>query len=106
MDVDLLDGSKIKNYWCIFYIVFIIDFFCQLFQNVRDELILIGFINASVLSLIIAFKLMEFENRVDKLKFLTQQQTALNILTNYIIFKKITVNEHNNLFINDSIFND
>ena len=48
---------------------------------------------------------MEFQNRIDQLDFPKQQQTALDILRDYMISKSIIVIEHDDLFIGDVIFN-
>ena len=48
---------------------------------------------------------MEFQNSMDQLEFPKQQQTALNILRDYMISKSTTVIEHDDLFIRDVIFN-
>ena len=42
---------------------------------------------------------------MDKLDLSIQQQTALNLLIDYMIFKSNTVIEHNDLFIGDVICN-
>ena len=49
---------------------------------------------------------MVFQNKIDQLDFLQQQQTDLNILRDYMISKSIAVIEHNDLFYGDLIFND
>ena len=49
---------------------------------------------------------MVFQNRIDQLDFPQQQQTDLNILRDYMIFKSIAVIEHNDLFYGDLIFNE
>ena len=48
---------------------------------------------------------MELQNKMDQLDFPKQQQTALNILRDYMISKSITVIEHNDFFINDATIN-
>ena len=48
---------------------------------------------------------MEFQNRMDQLDFPKQQQTALNILRDYMISKSITIIEHDDLCIGDVIIN-
>ena len=48
---------------------------------------------------------MVFPNRMNQLDFVKQQQTALDMLRDYIIFKSITVIEHD-LFFGYAIFND
>ena len=48
---------------------------------------------------------MELQNNIDQLDLPKQQQIALNILRDYMIFKSITVIEHDDLIICDAIFN-
>ena len=62
-------------------------------------------ITYSVLSSIGAFELMEFQNRLEQLDFPKKQQTALNILRDYMISKNIAVIEHEDFFIGDANFN-
>ena len=59
-----------------------------------------------MLSSIGAFELMVFKNRMDQLDHFKQQQTALNILRDFMILKSITVIEHDDLFFGNAIFND
>ena len=49
---------------------------------------------------------MEFQNKIKQLNFPKPQQTALNILRDYMIFKNIAVIEHDDFFINDTICNN
>ena len=49
---------------------------------------------------------MKFQNKLEQLDFPKQQQTALNILRDYIISKNIAVIEHDDFFIGDAILND
>ena len=63
-------------------------------------------ITDSVLSSIGAFELIMFQNRMDQLDFPKQQQTALDMLREFMIFKSITVIEHDDLLFGDVIFND
>ena len=49
---------------------------------------------------------MVFQNRMDQLDFPKQQQTALDILRDFMFFKGITVIEHDDLFYGDAIFTD
>ena len=58
-----------------------------------------------MLSSIGAFELMEFQNKIDKLDFPKHQQTALEILRDYMISKSIIVIEHDDLFIGNVIVN-
>ena len=46
---------------------------------------------------------MAFQNRIDQLDFVNQQQTLLNNLKEYMIFKRIAVIEHDDLFIGNAI---
>ena len=78
-DVDLLDGDKTKDHWCICFLVPIIEAFSMSFQDFLEKFILRVLITDSVLSSIGAFKLMVFQNRIDQLDFPQQQQTYLNI---------------------------
>ena len=56
------------------------------------------------LSFIDAIQLMVFHNKLDQLDFLKQQDTALEILIDFMFVKGITVIEHDALFIADAIF--
>ena len=49
---------------------------------------------------------MLFQNRMDQLDFPKLQQTALDMLRDFMILKSITVIEHDDLFFGDAIFND
>ena len=60
----------------------------------------------SVLSAIGDFELMVFQNRIDQLGYPKQQQTALDILRDFIILMSITVIEHYDLYFGDAILND
>ena len=95
---DLLDGDEIKNHWCIRFVVPIIETFRMSFHDFLDKFIRRVLITDSVLSSIGPFELMVFQNRIDQLDFHQQQQTALNILREYMISKSITVIEHDDLF--------
>ena len=46
------------------------------------------------------------KNKMDQLDFFKQQQTALDILRDFMFLKGITVNEHDDLFFGDVIFAD
>ena len=105
-DVDLLDGGKTKDHWCIRFLVPIIEAFNMSFHDFLEKFIRRVLITDFVLSFISAFKLMVFQNRIDQLDFSEQEQTNLNILRDYMISKSIAVIEHNDLFYGDLIFND
>ena len=47
-----------------------------------------------------------FQNRMDQLDFRKQQQTALDMLRDFIILKSITVIEHDDLVVSDAMFNN
>ena len=49
---------------------------------------------------------MVFQNRMDQLDFPKQQQTALDMLRDFMILKSITVSEHDDFFVGYAIFND
>ena len=49
---------------------------------------------------------MVFNNRIDQLNFPKQQQTALDILRDFMFLTGITVIEHDDLFIADAFFAD
>ena len=105
-DVELLDGGKTKDHWCIRFLVLIIEAFSMSFHDFLEKFIRRVLITDSVLSSIGAFELILFQNRIDQLDFPQQQQTDLNILRNCMISKSIAVIEHNDLFYGDLIFND
>ena len=105
LDVELLDGGKTKDHWCIRFLVAIIEAFSMTFHEFLEKFIRRVLITDSVLSSIGAFELV-FQNRIDQLDFPQQQQTALNILKDYMISKSIAVIKHNDLFYGDLIFND
>ena len=47
---------------------------------------------------------MVFQNRMDQLDFPKQQQTALDVLRDFMFLKGITVIEHDDLFFGNAIF--
>ena len=49
---------------------------------------------------------MVFRNRMDQLDFPKQQQTAIDILRDFMFLKGITVIKHDDLFVVDAIFAD
>ena len=105
VDVELLDGGETKDHWCIRFLVPTIEAFGNSFHNFLDTFIRRVLITDSVLSSIGAFELMEFQNKMDQIDFPKQQQTALDILRDYMISKSIIVSEHDDLFIGDVIIN-
>ena len=106
LDVDLLDGGEIKNHWCIRFLVPIYEACSTSFHNFLEKFILRVVITDSVLSSIGAYELMVFQTRMDQFDFPKQQQTALDILKDFMILKSITVIEHDDLFFGNAIFND
>ena len=106
LDVDLLDGSKSKNHWCLRFLVSISEACSRSFHDFLEKFIRRVLITDSVLSSIGAFELLVFQNRMDKLDFPKQQQTALDMLRDYMMLKSITVIEHYDLLFGDAIFND
>ena len=105
VDVELLDGGVTKDHWCIRFLVPTTEAFGNSFHNFLDTFIRRVLITDSVLNSIGAFELMEFQNKMEQLDFPKQQQTALDILRDYMISKSITIIEHDDLFIGDVIFN-
>ena len=105
VDVELLDGGVTKDHWCIRFLLPTIEAFGNSFHNFLDTFICRVLITDSVLSSIDAFELMEFQNKMNLLDFPKQQQTALDILRDYMISKSIIVIEHDDLLIGDVIFN-
>ena len=84
VDVELLDGGETKYHWCIRFLVLNIEAFRKSFHDFLEKFIRSVLITDSVLSSIGAFELMEFQNGLEQLDFPKQQQTALNILRDYI----------------------
>ena len=91
VDVDLLDGSEIKNHWCIRFLVPISEACSTSFHDVLEKFIRRVLITDPVLSSIGAFELMVFQNRIDQLDFPDKQHTALDMLKDFMILKSITV---------------
>ena len=104
--VELLDGGEIKNLWCILFLVSISEACSTSFHDYLEKFIHRVLITDSVLSTIRAFELMVFQNRINQLDFPKQQQTALDMLKDFMILKSITVIEHDDLVFGDAIFND
>ena len=98
LDVELLDGGEIKNHWCIRFLVPINEACNTSFHDFLEKFIRRVFITDSGLSYIGAFELMVFQNRMDQLDFFKQQQTALDILRDFMFLKGITVIKHHDLF--------
>ena len=106
IDVDLFDGGEIKNHWCIRFLVPISEACSTSFRDFLEKFIRRVLITDSILSSIGAFELMVFQNRMDQLDFPKQQQTALDMLRDFMILKSIIVIEHDDLFIGDATFNE
>ena len=79
VNVELLDGNKVKNQWCIRFLVPITVASHVSFHNFLDRFIRKVLITDSVLSLIGDFELMEFKNKISQIEF-QQKQTSLHIL--------------------------
>ena len=106
LDVELLDGGENKNHWCICFLVPFSEACSTSFHNFLEKFIRRVFISDSVLSSIGAVELMVFQNRMDQLDFLKQQQTALDVLKDFMFLKGITVIEHDDLFFSNAIFTE
>ena len=104
VDVEPLDGGEIKNHWCIRFLVPISEACSTSFHDFLEKFIRRVLITDSVLSSIGAFELMVFQNRMDQLDYPNQQHTALDMLKDLMIFKSITVIEHDDLFFRWSHF--
>ena len=105
LDVDLLDGGEIKNHWCIRFLIPISEACSTSFHDFLEKFIRRVLITESVLSAKGAFELMVFQNRIDQLDFPDKQHTALDMLKDFMIFKSITVIEHD-LCFGEAVFND
>ena len=106
LNVELIDGNKIKYHWCIRFLVPTIEAFRKSFHYFLEKFIHRVLITDFVLSSIGAVEMMEFQYKMEKLDFPKQQQTALNILRDYLISKNIAVIKHDDFFIGDAIVND
>ena len=104
--VELLDGGETKNHWCIRLLVPFSEACSTSFHDFLEKFIRRVLITDSVLRSIGAFELMVFQTKMDQLDFPKQQQTALDMLRNFMILKSITVIEHDDLFFGNAIFND
>ena len=62
LNVERLDGGKVKNQWCICFLVPITEASDLSFHDCLKRFIRKVFITDSVFSLIEAFKLMKFKN--------------------------------------------
>ena len=105
LDVELLDGGKIKYHWCVRFLVPISEPCSTSFHDFMETFIRRVFITEPVLSFIGAFELIMFQNKIDQLDFLDTQHTAIDMLKNFMILKSITVIEHD-YFFGKAIFND
>ena len=94
LDVDILDGGESKNHWCIRFLGSISEACSTSFHDFLKKFIRRVFITDSVLCSIGAFELMVFQNKMYQLDFPKQQQTALDMLRDFMILKSITVIEH------------
>ena len=94
--------GKIKNHWCMRFLVFISEECTISFHDCLEKFIRRVLITDFVLSFINAFELMMLHKSMDKLEVLKQQKTALNILRDFMIFKSITVIEHKVFFCSAS----
>ena len=74
LNVDLLDGGKIKNHWCIRFLVPISEACSTSFHNFLEKFIRRVLINDSVLSSIGAVELIVFQYRIDQLDFLNSNK--------------------------------
>ena len=98
VDVELLDGGEIKHYWCIRFLVPISEACSTMFHDFYEQFIRRVLITDPVLSSIGAFELMVFQNRIDKLDFRDKQQSAIDMLKDFMIVKSITVIEYDDFF--------
>ena len=104
VNVDLLNAGEITEDWYIRFLVPDSEAFGQSFEDFLEQFIRTVLITDSVLSSIGAYELTAFQNSIDQLDFVNQQQTLLNNLKEYMISKSITVIEHDDLFIGNAIF--
>ena len=86
INVKLLDGNEVKNQWFLRFVVPITEASYVSFHNFLDRFIRKVLITDSVLSLIGAFELMEFKNKISQIDF-QQKQTSLHILKDYMFSK-------------------
>ena len=99
VNVELLDGSEVKNQWFIRFLVPITETSHVSFDNLLDIFIRKVLITDSVLSSIGAFELMKFKNKIIQTD-LQQNQTSLDILKDYMYSKGITILKHDDFFFN------
>ena len=106
VNVELFDGSVSKTHWLICLFVPFCEACSTSFNDFLEKYIRKVRITDFVLSNIGGFELKVFQNKMGKLDFPKQQQTAQDMLGVFIFFKGITIIEHNNLFFGYAIFND
>lgn len=94
--------GKIKNFWCLPFLVLISMACSTLFHDFLEKYIWIVLITNFILSSISAYKLIMFQNKMDQFYFFKLQQTARDILSYFIVLKSITVIEHDNRFYGDA----
>ena len=69
VNVELLDGGKVKNQWCIRFLVLITEASHVSFDNFLERFIRKVLITNFVLSSIGACELIEFKNKISKIDF-------------------------------------
>ena len=99
-------GAKVKIIGAYVFFVFISEACSTSFHDFLKKFIWRVRITDSFVSSIGAIELMVFQNRMDQLDFPKQQQTALDMLRDFMILKSITVIKHDDFFFGDVIFND
>ena len=87
VNVELLDGSEVKNQWCIRFLVTITETSHVSFHDFLDRFIRKVLITDSVLSSNGALELMEFKKKISQIDF-QQKQTSLHILKDFMFSKK------------------
>ena len=73
MDVELIDGGDTKDHWCIRFLVPTMETFRKSFHDFLKKFIWRVLITDSVVSVIGAFELIEFQNKLEQLDFPKQQ---------------------------------
>ena len=81
VNVELLDEGKIKNQWCIRFLVPITEASHESSHNFLDKIIRKVLNSDSILSKIEAYGLMEFKGNISEIDF-QQKQASLHILKN------------------------
>ena len=104
VNVELLDAGECTKDWYIRFLVPVSAAFHQLFDDFLENFICTVLITDSVLSSIGADEVMAFQNSIEQVDFVHQQQTMLNNLKENMITKSIIVIEHDDLFIGNAIF--